>query len=282
MNFKTYAFTLLGLSLAACASPVNTASKDLGSREERVSLPEGEQDSHESQQPVLAQPLEYIINPQHYPPYFVSRAYRTSEIDECQENRAPVADFRVMSTRGEHNGRYLQPSGQMFRALSTTLDDRTQVLNYTWLVDGETRGTREEFSYMLGEGEHRVSLSVIDDCGAVNVIDEGVYVGIYENENFIPEARASGAVAEAPDNRLSHTHLYNFDFSETGSGSFDPDGEIVLYTILFSDWEEDTPRRNRDGTTRTRYPEPGDYILTLTVEDNNGATSTDTTTYTSY
>lgn len=58
-----------------------------------------------------------------------------------------------------------------------------------------------------------------------------------------------------------------------GRGSYDPDGTVVRYEWDFGDGETAT-----GDTVSHAYSEPGEYTVTLTVEDDSGATATDTHT----
>jgi PKD repeat protein len=74
--------------------------------------------------------------------------------------------------------------------------------------------------------------------------------------------------ADAGPNR---TVLVNETVQFNGSGSYDPDGEIISYYWDFGDGT------NATGVTLTHvYTTNGTYIVTLTVTDNNGAMGSDT------
>jgi len=60
-----------------------------------------------------------------------------------------------------------------------------------------------------------------------------------------------------------------------GSGSYDPDGSITQYDWKF--YDGDSWHINLGSAPTYTYNNPGTYIVTLKVHDNNGATDTDTT-----
>jgi len=81
------------------------------------------------------------------------------------------------------------------------------------------------------------------------------------DENSDPEADAG------PDQTLNEGVLVTFD----GSGSSDPDGDTLTYSWDFDDGGTDSG----ESPTHT-YCDDGSYTVTLTVEDGNGGSDTDT------
>jgi PKD repeat protein len=55
------------------------------------------------------------------------------------------------------------------------------------------------------------------------------------------------------------------------SGSYDPDGEIVAFTLDFGDGSQQINGTDITQTIRHTYEEPGSYFPKLTVLDNDGA-----------
>ena len=84
-------------------------------------------------------------------------------------------------------------------------------------------------------------------------------------ENQVPVAKGGNITVEEPGKMVFFSAL----------GSYDPDGEIVLYEWDFQgdniyDWNS-----TENGTTEYEYKDEGAYNATLRVTDNNGTSSTD-------
>jgi len=91
-----------------------------------------------------------------------------------------------------------------------------------------------------------------------------------------PPSGGGGAPSNSPpvaDADGPYTGYINKAISFDGTGSYDPDGNIVNYTWNFGDGT-----KGYGETTTHIYTNPGIYQVTLTVKDNNGATNSDTTT----
>jgi len=81
--------------------------------------------------------------------------------------------------------------------------------------------------------------------------------------NKPPVANAGGPYQGAP----------GYEITFTGKESYDIDGKIVSWRWDFGDGS-----KGSSGEVVTHaYKEPGSYKVTLTVTDNDGASSTDTT-----
>jgi PKD repeat protein len=65
-----------------------------------------------------------------------------------------------------------------------------------------------------------------------------------------------------------------------GSGSYDPDGEIVFYRWNFGDGTSEILSDSPIHTYKSTISSPGTYTVTLSVVDNNRTVSTDSTTIT--
>lgn len=82
---------------------------------------------------------------------------------------------------------------------------------------------------------------------------------------------APTAAAQAKPQETQAGESVTFD----GSGSFDPDGDALAHSWDFD--ASDGVQQDATGETVShRYDEPGEYTATLTVDDGNGATGTDT------
>jgi subtilisin family serine protease len=147
---------------------------------------------------------------------------------------------------------------------SGSYDSDGAITSYDWdFGDGNT-GTGISPTHTYGTaGVYTATLTVTDDDGATST-DEAT-VTVNEVVNNPPVADAGGP--------YSGTEGVAIIFD--GSGSYDSDGTIISY-----DWDFG------DGTTGTgispthTYVTAGVYTATLTVTDDDGATSTDETTVT--
>ncbi|MCU0859509.1 MAG: PKD domain-containing protein, partial [Thermoplasmata archaeon] len=145
--------------------------------------------------------------------------------------------------------------------------DNLGIASYVWTFtdgdDQELTGVSPDYEF-LNVGEFEVTLTVTDAAG--NSDTDTVTIRVVEG-NAAPMADAG------PDQTVEAGDTVEFD----GLESMD-DGEIVNYTWTFL----------YDGETVTLYgSEPtfafeiaGEYTVTLTVEDDEGATDTDTVTIT--
>jgi PKD repeat protein len=136
--------------------------------------------------------------------------------------------------------------------------------SYSWdFGDGATgSGQTASHTYSTG-GNYTVSLTVTDDAGATATATSDVSVTDPNSE---------------PSAEITVTEKEDLTVDLSGAESADPDGDLVAY-----DWEvgEDT----YTGTTVTHtFPTEGTYGVSLTVEDDAGATdstSSDVTVATS-
>ncbi|SHJ21398.1 PKD domain-containing protein [Pseudozobellia thermophila] len=114
----------------------------------------------------------------------------------------------------------------------------------------------------ISPGEFTVTLTVTDDDGATD--SETVTITVSEPENEPPTAVISTSAT-------SGTTPLSVDF--TGDQSIDNDGSIVSYYWDFGE-------NNRTSTLANptyEYISPGEFTVTLTVTDDDGATDSDTT-----
>ena len=145
---------------------------------------------------------------------------------------------------------------------SLSSDAEGPIVVYDWNF-GDGTGSREisPSHVYAAEGTYTVVLTVTDSEGATDN-DEAVIVA---SRNVAPN---QAPVAVAGDDKLVGVELStSFD----GSRSYDSDGRVVRHSWNFGDGE------TTQGSFVTHsYAEAGNYLVTLTVTDNDGAQDTDT------
>jgi PKD repeat protein len=136
------------------------------------------------------------------------------------------------------------------------------IVSYEWdFGDGDTGDGINISHIYLSPGIYNVTLTVTDNEGATDTYVAFVYV------TGTPGNQPPVAMAQ-PD---TQTVYIGEDAWFSGNGSYDPDGNITSYEWDFGDGNFDS------GIFVTHaYTAPGDYIVTLTVTDNENETGTDT------
>ncbi|MBT8041142.1 MAG: PKD domain-containing protein [Xanthomonadales bacterium] len=159
--------------------------------------------------------------------------------DWAEPNRAPVARI---STECEGLSCAFDASG------SSDVDG--SIAEWLWLLEGETV-IDERFEHEFDvAGEYEIELTVIDDEGASTSRRETVAVS---EPNEAPEARFSSTCVQ---------DACTFD----AGGSRDNDGSIAEWQWSLGDGNEATGE-----IVEHRFDEEGDYWVSLTVSDNDGA-----------
>ncbi|WP_299800955.1 PKD domain-containing protein [uncultured Maribacter sp.] len=140
-------------------------------------------------------------------------------------------------------------------------DNDGSIVDYSWnFGDGDTSNEQDPSHTYVTGGSYNVTLTLIDDDGATAV--NGITVtAIDPTVNQLPNAMASASPS-------SGTAPLTVEFSSSGSN--DGDGFITLYEWDFGDGSTST-EMNPSHT----YANVGNYIITLTVTDNDGAENTD-------
>jgi len=139
---------------------------------------------------------------------------------------------------------------------SASYDSDGFIVSYYWdFGDGtNATGVVVEHSY-ADDGVYTVTLTVTDDDGATASTSATKNVSTYPPTAIFTESAETALTGE----------LIDFDASD----SYDPDGTIVSY---FWDFGDGT---NATGVTISHaYANDGNYTVTLTVTDDDGATST--------
>ena len=170
-------------------------------------------------------------------------------------NRGPVASFTETATS------VLTNEAIYFNA-SQSYDPDGSIVSYFWDFGDGTNATGMAVSHAYADnGIYTVILTIADDDGA----------------------EASTDAAKTISNRspvASFTETAETDYTGTAitfnaSASYDPDGSIVTY---FWDFGDET---NATGVVVSHaYADNGTFVVTLTITDDDGATSTATSTKT--
>lgn len=169
-------------------------------------------------------------------------------------NQPPVADA---------NGPYTGTTGVPVAFDGTgSIDPDGSIVSYSWDFGDGATGTGATPTHIYNSpGTYNVTLEVMDDAGAMDSV--GTTASIVDPVNQPPTANAGGP--------YSGTTGIAVDFD--GTGSSDPDGSIISYSWDFGDGSTGT------GATPSHiYTIDGNYLVNLTVTDNDGASDTMTTT----
>lgn len=143
-----------------------------------------------------------------------------------------------------------------------SFDSDGEIVSYDWDFGDLSSGSGPSPSHVYGSaGSFDVTLAVTDDDGLTDAAT--TFVEVSPLPNLPPVADAGGPYASTTGEEVS------FD----GSGSFDLDGSIVFYLWDFGDGTFGV------GPQATHsYDAIGTYPVTLTVTDNAGSMTSDTTT----
>ncbi len=166
------------------------------------------------------------------------------------ENQPPVADAGGNKTGDE--GREIT-----FDA-SASYDPDGYIVSYTWnFGDGTTAEGKVVTHAYADNGVYTVTLTVKDNAGATDT--DTVTATIY---NVAPTADANGPYSGSVGEEITFT----------GSASDPGTADTLTYTWDFGDGSTATGQ-----TVTHAYSQPGNYTVTLTVEDDDGGVGTDTT-----
>jgi PKD repeat protein len=142
---------------------------------------------------------------------------------------------------------------------STSTDPDGSIVNWTWDFDDGNIGYGEQVTHQYDDdGSYDVQLTVEDDDGATDTDTQTVSVS-----NTAPVADFT----YEPSNPVTTDLIY---FNST---STDSDGTIVNWT-----WDFDDGNVGYGEQVTHQYDDDGSYDVQLTVEDDDGATDTDTQT----
>ena len=168
-------------------------------------------------------------------------------------NQPPVANFTAIPATGP------APLLVQYDA-STTVDPDNDLLTYGWdFGDGTTGSAISGFHTYATAGTYEIELVVTDSNGNSSALSRSILVT--EPDNSPPEANFTAAPTSGAAPLLVVFHA---------SASNDPDGTIDSYHWNFGDGATATGMNATHG-----YNTEGAYVVTLTVEDNEGATATE-------
>ena len=173
-----------------------------------------------------------------------------------------IGDLSLPPT-ADANGPYRARLGVPVTFDGTGSDDPDgDIVRYDWdFGEGTTAddaGPTPSHTYTTNS-RYLVTLTVTDESGETDTDITVITVGV---GNLAPEADAGDSV----------NGKVRRDITFDGTGSSDPDGNIVSYAWEFGDGNTGT------GPNPTHsYADAGKYLVTLTVTDNDGATSSDVT-----
>jgi len=168
-------------------------------------------------------------------------------------NRAPVASFTVTPATGP------APLLVQYDA-SSTIDPDNDTLTYGWdFGDGTTGSAISGFHTYTIPGAYVVQLVVTDPDGKTSTLSRSILVTAPDNAVPVASFSAAPTSGTAP-----LVVVFN------AAASNDPDGTIASYAWSFGDGATAAGKNATHG-----YNTEGAYVVTLTVEDNEGATATE-------
>ncbi len=139
---------------------------------------------------------------------------------------------------------------------SGSTDPDGEITNYTWTMGDETTLYGEEVTHTYtAVGTYTVNLTVKDDQDATD--SDSCKVKVHSPPPV--------AVADATPSEAYTDDSIQFD----GTGSYDPDGDVVNWSWDFGDGET-----GYGNVTSHSYDDNGTYTVQLTVKDNDDETNT--------
>ncbi|MFC2079066.1 PKD domain-containing protein [Candidatus Bipolaricaulota bacterium] len=168
-------------------------------------------------------------------------------------NQAPIASFTAIPASGP------APLLVQYDA-STTIDPDNDALTYGWNFGDSTTGSAiSGFHTYTTPGTYEIQLVVTDSNGNTSMLSRSILVTAPDNDAPVASFTAAPTSGAAP-----LAVVFN------ASASNDPDGTIDSYHWNFGDSTSATGKNATHG-----YATEGAYVVTLTVEDNEGATATE-------
>ena len=162
---------------------------------------------------------------------------------------------------------YIAPGEAMTLDASDTFDPEGYSIRFEWFVNGELRGTDEQFSFSTQTpGSYNVSLHVTSDGPNPECARSDETVRVRVNSQPYAEISHDDVIASDREARLRVTNEQ------------DADGDPLRFY-----WEGDGIIGDPEGrTVRVRHIEPGTYTMRLTVDDQTGTSNAQYSTNVSY
>ncbi len=203
-----------------------------------------------------------------YDQFAVTPPFGTGNDPTCgdstrEENKPPKVSYTT-------DPPVLPAPGETMKFRANASDPDGTVDEYEWFIDGESVATGKEFSHTFDEqGSPKVTLIATDDDGEF---------GIYTRTIFVEEEDGNGSDADANETNTPPVAYFEYSpfmpvegqdvtFTEAAN---DPDGEIVSYEWNLG-WYEGNPTGKQ---VTGSWSLIGDKNISLTVTDDDGATST--------
>ncbi len=167
------------------------------------------------------------------------------------KNRPPIAVLDGPSSGRINEALVFDCSG------STDLDGIVAACSFDF---GDGSSASDVFSAVhaySSAGIYTVTLTVTDDDGATSSISKQISIADNVPPVAVLSSPSSGAIGEP----------VSFD----ASASYDPDGRVVKYSYDFGDGT--SPVTGVVAAASHAYTQAGNYVITLTVTDDDGATS---------
>jgi len=163
-------------------------------------------------------------------------------------NRPPIASFTESAST--------VPTGTpIYFNASSSYDPDGTVVSYFWTFGDGTIGTGVTITHSYGDnGTYVVTLIVTDDDGATATANA--------TKTILNQAPTASFTESAETEYTNEIIYFN------ASASHDPDGSIISYYWNFGDGTNTT-----GVNVQHSYAENGSYLVTLTVTDNDGASS---------
>ncbi len=142
--------------------------------------------------------------------------------------------------------------------------DDGEITEWKWIssIDGVISSSKSFDSSVLSPGAHTIYFQVRDNDNEWSKQDTETLTINDDSSNHPPVANAGGP----------YSYYVNMEINIDGSDSYDDDGSIVEYLWDFGDGTTGT------GKSQTyTYTAPGNYSIMLTVTDEHGGTSIDST-----